>query len=301
MPVDLYRDADRPSVLLVGGGHDRAAFQDAAEAAGGRVAGSVEWSDLPDDAHVQLVVAAIDDLADDAVLPSCSGLIELVDAANCAAIVTLRESQIDAAAGVLLETRTELLCGAGAGILAGSIALALARRSGIIADTVREGEDSRLRRLNEEVARIAKLLARLSEGDTGGSHVADRISGFGAPPRLADPVHATDIRNAIRARRLRDQHFMPNLFEDPAWDMLLDLYAAELEGGQVSVSSLCIAAAVPPTTALRWITKLTEAGLFERRPDPFDRRRAFLGLTADARERMDRHFAALAAAGLPIG
>ena len=58
--------------------------------------------------------------------------------------------------------------------------------------------------------------------------------------------------------------------------MLLDLYAAELEGAQVSVSSLCIAAAVAPTTALRWIGRMTEAGLFVRQPDPFDRRRAFL-------------------------
>jgi hypothetical protein len=41
-----------------------------------------------------------------------------------------------------------------------------------------------------------------------------------------------------------------DLFADPGWDILLDLYAARQEGKQVSVSSLCIAAAVPPTTAL---------------------------------------------------
>ncbi len=53
---------------------------------------------------------------------------------------------------------------------------------------------------------------------------------------------ARDVREVIRARRLRDQFFERGLFEDPAWDMLLDLFAAELEQTQVSVSSLCIAA-----------------------------------------------------------
>nr|WP_277924321.1 winged helix DNA-binding protein [Sphingomonas sp. CROZ-RG-20F-R02-07] len=73
--------------------------------------------------------------------------------------------------------------------------------------------------------------------------------------------------------------------------MLLDLFAAELERAKVSVSSLCIAAAVAPTTALRWIARLTEAGLFERRPDPADRRRAFMALTPRASDGMRRYFA----------
>lgn len=79
--------------------------------------------------------------------------------------------------------------------------------------------------------------------------------------------------------------------------MILDLYAAELEGAQVSVSSLCIAAAVAPTTALRWIARMTNTGLFVRRPDPFDRRRAFLGLSVDAHAMMDQYIAALRQSG----
>ena len=43
--------------------------------------------------------------------------------------------------------------------------------------------------------------------------------------------------------------------------VLLDLFAAELEGNRVSVSSLCIAAGVAPTTALRWIARMTDMGL----------------------------------------
>ncbi|MFX4925881.1 hypothetical protein ABTC31_20055, partial [Acinetobacter baumannii] len=87
-----------------------------------------------------------------------------------------------------------------------------------------------------------------------------------------DGATAAEVRRIIRGRRLRDQFLGDGLFEDPAWDILLDLYAAHLEGTQVSVSSLCIAASVPPTTALRWIGRMSDLGMLERRPDPFDRR-----------------------------
>jgi DNA-binding MarR family transcriptional regulator len=83
--------------------------------------------------------------------------------------------------------------------------------------------------------------------------------------------------------------------------MLLDLYAAEAEAVPVSVSSLCIASAVAPTTALRWIARMTEEGLLERRPDASDRRRAFMVLTEIARGRMGGYLMALERAGLTIG
>ncbi|TPG48283.1 hypothetical protein [Sphingomonas glacialis] len=125
---------------------------------------------------------------------------------------------------------------------------------------VRETEAVRLRRLHEEVARIAETLARLTRDDAGphaeqsfARSVEEPTMSYRAPPpdTRAFEIAPRDIRQAIRARRLRDQHFGGGLFEDPAWDMLLDLFAAELERAQVSVSSLCIAAAVAPTTALR--------------------------------------------------
>ena len=87
------------------------------------------------------------------------------------------------------------------------------------------------------------------------------------------------MRSIIRARRLRDQFFRGGLFADPAWDMLLDLFAARLEGTRVAVSSLCIAAAVPATTALRWIKALTDRGLFVRSADPQDGRRVYIALS----------------------
>ncbi len=96
------------------------------------------------------------------------------------------------------------------------------------------------------------------------------------------PISAQQVRNLIKARRLRDQYFDAELFADPAWDMLLDLMAARLEGQKVSVSSLCIAASVPPTTALRWIKTMTEEKIFLRKADDQDGRRIFIELSDEA-------------------
>lgn len=126
-----------------------------------------------------------------------------------------------------------------------------------------------LAELSAEAARIAKALETLSR----------------AEPRAEGeqvPVTAGYVRGVIRARRARTHYFKGDLFADPAWDILLDLMAARLEAKRVSVSSLCIAAAVPPTTALRWIKSMTDEGLLERKPDPIDGRRVFIDLSDDA-------------------
>ncbi|NNG56016.1 MULTISPECIES: winged helix DNA-binding protein [Sphingomonas] len=69
--------------------------------------------------------------------------------------------------------------------------------------------------------------------------------------------------------------------------MLLDLYVARLKGARVSVSSLCVAANIPPTTALRHIADLVENGEIDRTPDPADQRRAFLELSDAAFARIN--------------
>src|SRR3546814_486265 len=89
---------------------------------------------------------------------------------------------------------------------------------------------------------------------------------------------------------MRTRFFDGALFADPAWDMLLDLTVARAEHARVSVTSLCIASGVPPTTALRWIGQMTEAGLLERVQDESDRRRAFITLSDRAAGAIARYF-----------
>ena len=117
----------------------------------------------------------------------------------------------------------------------------------------------------------------------------DRLVRTARPP-LPDPRL---IRRIIRQRQLRARFFDGDLFADPAWDMLLDLTAARAEHTRVSVTSLCIASGVPPTTALRWIGQMTDAGLLQRVEDETDRRRAFITLTDKAADAMARYFAEL--------
>lgn len=100
------------------------------------------------------------------------------------------------------------------------------------------------------------------------------------PISFADPDTLAQIASALyQTRRLRDRHFKSDLFADPAWDILLDLFSQKASGKRVSVTSACIASDVPPTTALRWITLLVDEGLITREGDEDDRRRAFLRLS----------------------
>lgn len=144
----------------------------------------------------------------------------------------------------------------------------------------------RLLQLSDEVNRIASMLARLSMDPDGSRRRGEKASDAKVLPVSADTVHAV-----IRARRLRVSYFPEGLFADPAWDMLLELLHAEVSHFRVPISSLCIAAAVPATTALRWITALVRQGLFIRRPDKHDGRRVFIELAPATSRAMRRYFA----------
>lgn len=168
---------------------------------------------------------------------------------------------LDAAAGFVLP-----------GDDAPSIASVLARAAAParvpgVAD-LSDGVARTINALSAEASRIAEQLARLAE--------AQRSD----PAPIA--IDARLVRRILKLRRDRERYFPAEIFADPAWDMLLDLTAARLEDKRVPVSSLCIAAAVPTTTALRWIRSLTEAGIFDRYTDPADARRSHVEIAEPA-------------------
>ena len=158
-------------------------------------------------------------------------------------------------------------------------------------DVAHEPASRRLKQLSDEVGRIAATLARLSTGPDASPKAIERPV---SPSDEIPPVSGETVRSVIRARRLRSRFFDEELFADPAWDMLLDLLQAEIAQHRVPVSSLCIAAAVPPTTALRWIKTMTDNGLFKRRADPHDGRRVFIELAPEASLALRRYFAEVA-------
>jgi DNA-binding MarR family transcriptional regulator len=76
--------------------------------------------------------------------------------------------------------------------------------------------------------------------------------------------------------------------------MLLELFHAELMHRRVPVSSLCAAANVPATTALRWMKTLVEKGLVVRRDDPLDGRRVYVELQPRTSNALKRYFGKIA-------
>ena len=225
----------------------------------------------------------------------------LVRAGRCRAAIALPVALIDRVMARITEAAVQMLCDPDALERSAALGLIAAGRRTGLRDTDLAGEAQRLHQLGEEVARIARALAKISEEGLDGGGVSDRAFGYAAGPRTAEPLTAEQIRALIRARRLRDRYFSPELFADPAWDMLLDLMAARLERRAVAVSSLCIAAAVPPTTALRWIRTMTEAGLFVREDDQDDGRRVYVVLSDRAAAGLNDYFAAIQKVGQKVG
>jgi CheY-like chemotaxis protein len=80
-------------------------------------------------------------------------------------------------------------------------------------------------------------------------------------------------------RRLRSQYFPAELFSDPCWEMLLDLYDAALAGAEVTVTSLGAASGVPQTTAHRRMETLQAHHLIVRSEDKADKRRTIIKLS----------------------
>ncbi|SMP58072.1 hypothetical protein SAMN06296065_102412 [Novosphingobium panipatense] len=105
------------------------------------------------------------------------------------------------------------------------------------------------------------------------------------------PIWVELARQNYDDRRRRTKIFRSEeLFGEPAWDILLDLFIAAKERRRVSVTSACIGSAVPSTTALRWITILEKQGLLVREADPADARRVYVKLSARGYAAMLEYF-----------
>ena len=145
---------------------------------------------------------------------------------------------------------------------------------------------------------LSRQMEELRDRLGSAMRIADQLSGPPAPV-ASQPVGAHQIRNMLKLRRHRDRFFAGGLFADPAWDILLELYAAALDQYRVSVSQLCAGAAVPATTALRWIGHLEKGELICRRDDPTDGRRQHLMLSDKGLLAMNAYFRSVPA-GSPV-
>lgn len=91
----------------------------------------------------------------------------------------------------------------------------------------------------------------------------------------------------IEERRQIGARFGFTLFAAPAWDMLLDLYVANLQGRSCYLWPLGVASNVPMSTAHRKLMEMAAAGLIKRTIDTADRRRVTVRLSPDCLGRLD--------------
>jgi DNA-binding transcriptional ArsR family regulator len=102
---------------------------------------------------------------------------------------------------------------------------------------------------------------------------------LGAESAASQKAELALARQTYALRRRRHRFLSADLFGEPTWDILLDLFIAVHEGRRVPTTSACIGAHVPPTTALRWLRILESRGLVEREEDGRDGRRTFVKLS----------------------
>lgn len=132
------------------------------------------------------------------------------------------------------------------------------------------------------------LLIRRRHGAPPVPPVAEaRKTASEAAPSERKKAALNDLRSI---RKVRSRYFPSELFSDPCWEMLLDLYDARLAAAEVTVTSLSVASGVPSTTALRRIETLQGHGLIERISDADDKRRTIIRLTTAGLEAVEKFF-----------
>lgn len=73
-----------------------------------------------------------------------------------------------------------------------------------------------------------------------------------------DTVTEDHLLSILAARRGREETFGRELFADPAWDLLLELYAAELGARLMLFPDLVRSLDMPASTTARWICVLVQ-------------------------------------------
>jgi hypothetical protein len=120
------------------------------------------------------------------------------------------------------------------------------------------------------------------------------LAASGAPPPRgpgrSSEITAADIQAILAARRLRELCLGPEV-GDVAWALLLEAFAARLDGRLVALTSLGAAEGIPRSTAHRWTRWLLDRGLLSSQADPGDDRITLVGLSDDAAERVRTYLA----------
>lgn len=122
---------------------------------------------------------------------------------------------------------------------------------------------------------IIEILAKLRSGQAGVEGIeAVAEAEAGEMEKLARMA-----RRLIALREVR-QRFLPSgYFDEPAYNILLDLFVAHCENRVTYVHDACVASQSPMSTALRWVSVIVNDGFAIRHRDVVDGRRTILEIT----------------------
>lgn len=134
-----------------------------------------------------------------------------------------------------------------------------------------------------------RMLADLMETGSPADISASVCKPYTSPQVVAYGAITPAALQDLRARR--NAAFGSDLFGEPGWDMLLELFVAKQQERRLSVKSLTIASNTPQTTAGRYLAELLDRGYAVCMEDPADGRRKLICITREGYRKMDQLFA----------
>jgi DNA-binding MarR family transcriptional regulator len=135
--------------------------------------------------------------------------------------------------------------------------------------------------VGRELRRLNRMLRRIAPADAPT-----------APARLRPPAIDAALVRAILAARRQRERAMGVAIGEAAWTLLLEAYAAHLEGRRIATTGLGAPSGLSRSTAHRWVLWLVERGLLVRRADPRDERVGLIALTDECAGRLRAYLAA---------
>jgi DNA-binding MarR family transcriptional regulator len=134
---------------------------------------------------------------------------------------------------------------------------------------------------DRDVEDLRRLLGKLRTGKPAASEEE-----YPETPDAGRAKLEQRARALLESRRRRVAIFGPQMFAEPAWDMLLILYLSG-RGRRQTQTSLGELSGASRSTATRWIDYLSCRDLIRREDHPTDRRRNFVSLTQKGQDLLD--------------
>jgi DNA-binding MarR family transcriptional regulator len=119
-------------------------------------------------------------------------------------------------------------------------------------------------------------------------HPFEQLKGLLVRKKLRRRLSLTEdhILSVLLVRRARSAILGEQLFSDPAWDILLELYAARLGEREVSLEDVARAIDTPESTVTRWVRALEERGLVHSRIDLDEAHEVWISLTDEGADKL---------------